>query len=63
MTPEWKLREIHETQFLHVCKELGFMDSQGYLRKWDGKKFFNKWKSLGHSTTEFKKCSCQLEKS
>lgn len=55
---EWQIREKHFRDFTHLVKEFGFLDSQGRVLKWDGKKFYPAFKNRGHTSCQFESCEC-----
>jgi len=59
MPLRWQLHEAHETGLRKLYQELGFLDSQGQVRAFNGPKFWPAWTALGHSTSEFESCICQ----
>ncbi len=54
----WQKHEKHDTEAKTLLEELGFVDSRGRIRRWDGEKFWSKFEPLGHSSLAFEKCSC-----
>lgn len=54
----WRIREKHHNTFRKVCKELGFFDPSGRMRKWDGKKFYARFAELGHTSAKLEECDC-----
>lgn len=52
--PEWKLHQEHDQEIKRI------MDAAGCtLRKWNGKAFWTLAKECGHTSLDFKKCSCR----
>lgn len=54
----WKLRQKHHDELQALSKELGFLDSKGRMRKFDGPELRSRWKALGHSHYEMDECQC-----
>ncbi len=61
MLLRWQLHEAHEKALRKLHGELGFLDSQGRLRRFDGPRFWPQWVALGHSKTAFEDCNCRLK--
>lgn len=51
--PEWKMHQDHD-EYVQDC-----LDKSGSsFRKFNGKKFWNIMKQLGHTSMDFHKCEC-----
>jgi hypothetical protein len=56
---DWKKHEKHDTDKKGLHKTLGFLDSQGRLRRFDGPQFWPLWTALGHDKGNFMECKCR----
>ncbi len=54
----WEAREKHWGDYRKVVTELGFLDSHGRQRKWDGPKFWPRFGVEGHDSADFDACKC-----
>ena len=61
MPLRWQLHEAHNKGLTKLYQELGFLDSQGRLRQFNGAKFWPSWEAQGHSQAAFESCSCRLK--
>lgn len=58
---EWQKHQKHDEDLKRLHKELGFLDGQGRLRKFNGPKFWPKWTALGHDKGDFQECKCKRQ--
>lgn len=57
----WKECQKHHEDYNKLVKELNMLNSKGQLVKFNGAAFWPKFQSLGHSSMEFDKCSCNKQ--
>lgn len=57
----WQLHEAHDKALRKVLGDLGFSDSQGRVRRFNGPKFWPQWVALGHTKTAFEDCECSIK--
>lgn len=57
----WQLHEAHEKALHKLYESLGFLDSLGRIRRFNGPKFWPQWVALGHNKTAFEDCDCRLK--
>lgn len=57
----WSAYEKHETDTRKLFESLGFTDSLGNVRKFDGKVFWPKLQELGHDKVDIEQCKCRTE--
>lgn len=56
---EWQRHEKHELETTALLKELGFLNSRGQVQRFDGPKWYPRYKALGHTTLNFYECACK----
>ena len=61
LLPEWRLRQFHHEDVSQVLENQGCLDSQGRIRKFNGKTIWPALAELGHDSMDFDKCSCRKD--
>lgn len=55
----WQLREDHEVEVRAILGEVGALDAQGRVRRWDGEVAWSALGVAGHTSLDFDRCGCR----
>jgi hypothetical protein len=55
----WEAQQKHEQEQKKIFQDLGFLSPLGTVWKFDGKAFWPRFESMGHTSCDFHQCKCK----